>query len=36
LKQGNGGNYLAHRVVIELTKTCELMEDVFSRHIMIS
>lgn len=32
MKQGNGGNYLAHRVVIELTSTFELMEDVFSRH----
>jgi len=32
LKEIRNGNYLAHRVAIEITKTYDLLEDVFNRH----
>lgn len=32
LKEIRNGNYLAHRVAIEITKTYDLLDDVFNRH----
>lgn len=32
MKEIRNGNYLAHRVAIEITKTYDLLDDVFNRH----